>query len=76
MYDVGTTAEDYRIAEIAELVREVLDWELNMTYLEDKPPRPLYHVNFDRLSEVGFGAELGTPRWNRRHRRQTTGAAT
>jgi nucleoside-diphosphate-sugar epimerase len=61
VYNVGTTAENYRIAEIAEIVREVLDRELDVTYLEDEHPGPSYHVNFDRLDETGF-----EPNWTLR----------
>lgn len=57
VYNVGSNDGNYRIAEIAEVVREELDRELNITYLEDEEPGPSYHVNFDRLAETGFEAE-------------------
>jgi len=57
VYNVGSNEENYRIAEIAEIVREELDRELDVTYLEDEQPGPSYHVNFDRLAETGFETE-------------------
>jgi UDP-glucose 4-epimerase len=36
VYNVGTTAENYRIAEVVEIVHEVLDRELDVTYLADE----------------------------------------
>jgi UDP-glucose 4-epimerase len=56
-YNVGSTEENYRIAEIAEVVSEELDRDIDITYLEDQHPGPSYHVNFDRLSETGFEPE-------------------
>lgn len=56
-YNVGANDENYRIAEIAELVREELGHDLDITYLEDEHPGPSYHVNFDRLEETGFEPE-------------------
>ncbi|QAU12249.1 SDR family NAD-dependent epimerase/dehydratase [Halorubrum sp. BOL3-1] len=57
VYNVGSNAENYRISEIAEIVREELDQNLDVTYLEDEQPGPSYHVNFDRLAETGFETE-------------------
>jgi len=57
VYNVGSNDANYRIAEIAEIVREELDRELDVTYLEDEHPGPSYHVNFDRLDETGFELE-------------------
>ena len=57
VYNVGSNDANYRIAEIAEIVREELDRELDVTYLEDEHPGPSYHVNFDRLAETGFKPE-------------------
>ncbi|QLK27815.1 NAD(P)-dependent oxidoreductase [Natrinema zhouii] len=57
VYNVGSNDENYRIAEIAEIVRDELDRELEITYLEDEHPGPSYHVNFDRLGETGFEPE-------------------
>ena len=57
VYNVGSNDANYRIAEIAEIVREELDRELDVTYLEDEHPGPSYHVNFDRLAETGFDPE-------------------
>ena len=54
VYNVGANEANYRISEIAELVRAELDHDLNVTYLEDEHPGPSYHVNFDRLAETGF----------------------
>lgn len=61
VYNVGANDENYRIAAIAEIVREELDRDLEITYLEDEHPGPSYHVNFDRLSETGF-----EPQWSLR----------
>ena len=57
VYNVGSNDANYRISEIAEIVREELDRELEVTYLEDEQPGPSYHVNFDRLAETGFETE-------------------
>jgi len=57
VYNVGSNDGNYRIAEIARVVREELDRELEVTYLEDEQPGPSYHVNFDRLAETGFETE-------------------
>jgi UDP-glucose 4-epimerase len=57
VYNVGANDENYRISEIAEIVREEVDPELDLTYLEDEHPGPSYHVNFDRLAETGFEPE-------------------
>jgi UDP-glucose 4-epimerase len=57
VYNVGANDQNYRIEEIATVVREELDRDLDITYLEEKHPGPSYHVNFDRLSETGFEPE-------------------
>lgn len=57
VYNVGSNDANYRIATIAEIVREELADELDITYLEDEHPGPSYHVNFDRLAETGFECE-------------------
>ncbi|GAB7008087.1 NAD-dependent epimerase/dehydratase family protein [Halorubrum trueperi] len=57
VYNVGSNDANYRISEIAEIVREELDRDLDVTYLEDEQPGPSYHVNFDRLAETGFETE-------------------
>ena len=57
VYNVGSSDGNYRIAEVAEIVREELDRNLDVTYLEDEQPGPSYHVNFDRLAETGFETE-------------------
>jgi len=54
IYNVGDSADNYRVAEIAEAVQAELDHELDITYLEDEHPGPSYHVNFDRLQQTGF----------------------
>jgi UDP-glucose 4-epimerase len=57
VYNVGAGEENYRIAEIAEVVREEVSPDLEVTYLEDEHPGPSYHVNFDRLADTGFEPE-------------------
>jgi UDP-glucose 4-epimerase len=56
IYNVGHPDGNYRIAEIAAVVREELGRDLAITYLEDERPGPSYHVEFDRLAETGFEA--------------------
>jgi nucleoside-diphosphate-sugar epimerase len=56
VYNVGTTDENYRIAEVADVVREEVG-DVDITYLEDEHPGPSYHVDFDRLGETGFEPE-------------------
>ncbi len=51
VYNVGANDQNYQIREIAEIVRDELDTDLEITYLEDRKPGPSYHVNFDRLAE-------------------------
>jgi len=53
VYNVGANADNYRIAEIADVVREEVG-AVDVTYLEDEHPGPSYHVNFDRLTQTGF----------------------
>jgi nucleoside-diphosphate-sugar epimerase len=53
VYNVGATSENYRIEEIAQVVREEVG-PVEITYLEEEHPGPSYHVNFDRLVETGF----------------------
>ncbi|SER82288.1 NAD-dependent epimerase/dehydratase family protein [Natrinema salaciae] len=57
VYNVGSNDGNYRISEIAEIVRDELERDLDITYLEDEHPGPSYHVNFDRLAETGFEPE-------------------
>jgi UDP-glucose 4-epimerase len=54
VYNVGSNDANYRIETIAETVREELNTDLDITYLEDEHPGPSYHVNFTRLAETGF----------------------
>ncbi|MFC6733745.1 NAD(P)-dependent oxidoreductase [Haladaptatus sp. DYSN1] len=56
VYNVGSNDQNFRIAEVAEVVSEEVG-EVNITYLEDKHPGPSYHVNFDRLAGTGFETE-------------------
>jgi nucleoside-diphosphate-sugar epimerase len=57
VYNIGAEDGNYRIEEIAEIVREELDRPLETTYIEDEHPGPSYHVNFDRLAGTGFEPE-------------------
>jgi nucleoside-diphosphate-sugar epimerase len=57
IYNVGSNEENYRIAEIAEIVQDEVGQEIEITYLEDEHPGPSYHVNFDRLEETGYEPE-------------------
>jgi UDP-glucose 4-epimerase len=56
VYNVGTSGQNYRISEVADVVREVVG-DVEITYLEDEHPGPSYHVDFDRLEETGFAPE-------------------
>jgi len=56
VYNVGSDAGNYRIADVADVVREEVG-PVDVTYLEDEHPGPSYHVNFDRLDETGFETE-------------------
>jgi len=56
VYNVGSNDANYRIEEVAEVVREEVG-PVDVTYLEDEHPGPSYHVNFDRLAETGFEPE-------------------
>jgi len=56
VYNVGSTDANYRIKDVAEVVREAVG-PVDVTYLKDEHPGPSYHVNFDRLDETGFEAE-------------------
>ena len=57
VYNVGHADSNRRISEIAEVVRDELNKNLDITYLEDKHPGPSYHVNFDRLDTTGYQSE-------------------
>ena len=61
VYNVGKTAENYRIEDVANIVGAELDHPINITYLEDEQPGPSYHVNFDRLAETEFRLEWSLP---------------
>ncbi|WP_123538115.1 NAD-dependent epimerase/dehydratase family protein [Halosimplex salinum] len=56
VYNVGSNDGNYRIEEIAEVVRDEVG-PVDITYLEDEHPGPSYHVNFDRLDSTGFETE-------------------
>jgi nucleoside-diphosphate-sugar epimerase len=58
VYNVGRSQGNWRIAPLADLVREELGAS-NIEYLEDERPGPSYHVNFDKLETTGF-----RPKWN------------
>ena len=53
VYNVGSDDDNYRIAEIADVVDEEVG-AVDITYLEDEHPGPSYHVNFDRLAGTGY----------------------
>jgi nucleoside-diphosphate-sugar epimerase len=56
VYNIGADEENYRIEEVAEIVREEVG-SVEITYLEDEHPGPSYHVSFDRLGETGYAPE-------------------
>jgi UDP-glucose 4-epimerase len=56
-YNVGSNDANYQISDIAEIVRDELETDLDITYLRDKHPGPSYHVNFDRIADTGFETE-------------------
>ena len=60
VYNVGANDENYRVADVADIVREEVG-DVDITYLEEKHPGPSYHVNFDRLDDTGFA-----PSWTLR----------
>lgn len=62
VYNVGSNDENYRIAEVARVVRDEIDADLDVTYLQDEHPGPSYHINFDRLAETGFEPRYTLPR--------------
>ncbi|MGZ0745972.1 NAD-dependent epimerase/dehydratase family protein [Haloparvum sp. AD34] len=57
VYNVGDGDENYQISDVAELIRDELNTDLEVTYLRDKNPGPSYHVNFDRLAETGYALD-------------------
>jgi nucleoside-diphosphate-sugar epimerase len=61
VYNVGDRAENYQIDDVARILRNTLDRDLDIVYLEDERPGPSYHVNFDRLAETGFDLEWTLP---------------
>jgi len=56
VYNVGSDAGNYRVGEIADLVREEVG-PVDVTYLEDEHPGPSYHVDFQRLDRTGYEPE-------------------
>lgn len=57
LVNVGTTDQNYTIAEVGGIVERVADTEIDVLYLEDKNPGPDYHVNFDRIERSRFTFE-------------------
>jgi len=57
VYNVGSGRENYRISEVAAIIRKEINPEVEITYLEDRNPGPSYHVNFDRVTAAGFEPE-------------------
>jgi nucleoside-diphosphate-sugar epimerase len=57
VYNVGGADENYRISEVASIVREEANPDAEITYLGDEHPGPSYHVNFDRVATAGFEPE-------------------
>jgi UDP-glucose 4-epimerase len=53
VYNVGQNSENYRVSDVADIVREEVG-DVDITYLEEKHPGPSYHVDFDRLAETNF----------------------
>jgi UDP-glucose 4-epimerase len=53
VYNVGANDENHRIRDVATLISEEIN-TVDVTYLADEHPGPSYHVNFDRLGEMGF----------------------
>jgi nucleoside-diphosphate-sugar epimerase len=74
VYNVGSNDENYRIAEIAEIIREEVNPDVGITYLGDRHPGPSYHVNFDKVAAIGFEPEW-TLRAGVRDLRERFGAA-
>ncbi len=58
IYNVGSAEENYRISDVAKIIQEVVDPDINITYLRDENPGPSYHIDFSRLAETGF-----EPQW-------------
>jgi len=56
VYNVGADAENYRVREVAEVVREEVG-PVDLTYLEDEHPGPSYHVDFGRVGGTGYEPE-------------------
>lgn len=52
--NVGSNAENYQIEEIASLVEEKTERDLEVEYRRDLDPGPDYHVSFDRLERTDF----------------------
>jgi nucleoside-diphosphate-sugar epimerase len=59
-YNVGASAENYRVEDVARVVREATG-TVDVTYLEAKHPGPSYHVEFDRLADTGFALDWSLP---------------
>jgi UDP-glucose 4-epimerase len=56
VYNVGANNENYRVSDVADIVRDEVG-DVDITYLEEEHPGPSYHVNFDRVSETAFDPE-------------------
>lgn len=52
--NVGATAENYQIEEIAEIVEEKTESDLEVRYRPDCDPGPDYHVSFERIEDTNF----------------------
>ena len=55
IYNVG--CENYRIREVAEIVRNVVNPSVEIHFLKDKKPEFSYHVDFTKMREAGFEPE-------------------
>lgn len=51
-YNVGR--DNYRVADVAAAVSDVVERPVPVDYLEDEDPGPSYHVAFPRMRERGF----------------------
>ena len=57
VYNVGANGENYRIRDVADVIRTATRTSAGVTYLEDEYPGPSYNVCFDRLGLTDFETE-------------------
>jgi nucleoside-diphosphate-sugar epimerase len=60
IFNVGSSDQNFRVVDIAHIVRDVMPY-VSIQIVPDDPDRRTYNVNFDRVSALGFQAIYSVP---------------